>query len=337
MDIARDQRRRAWVAQTLGLDAFELSSASEDASFRSYWRVEAGGRTHILMDAPPDRESIAEWLDIATRLVDAGLHAPTIVAADQSAGFVLMEDLGDRTYLPALDESSVDVLYADALDALLRLQTSASVEGLPEYDRARLLAEMRLMPEWLLHRHLGFAPDTAQAEVIDMAFDFLADAALEQPRTFVHRDFHSRNLLVLDSGNPGIIDFQDAVVGPLAYDLVSLLRDCYIAWDSARVAGWVEGYRLRAAAAHLIGPDVDSTRFMRWFDLIGLQRHIKVLGIFCRLWYRDGKVRYLADLPLVWRYTMDVAHRYPELTAFAYLLEHAMGQREISEPALPAT
>lgn len=330
MDTTREQRRLAWVAKALGHDAFALSSASEDASFRSYWRVESDGRTHILMDAPPLKESIGEWLDIAARLGAAGLHAPTVVAADVDAGFVLMEDFGDRTYLPALDEGSADALYADALDALLRMQTSVAVEGLPEYDRARLLAEMRLLPEWLLHRHLGFTADVLQAELIENAFGFLADAALEQPRTFVHRDFHSRNLLVLDSGNPGIIDFQDAVVGPLTYDLASLLRDCYIAWDGARVNGWVEAYRLRAAAAHLIGPEVDETRFLRWFDLIGLQRHIKVLGIFCRLWYRDGKIRYLADLALTWRYTIDVARRYPELHALADLLERAVDGRDIS-------
>jgi aminoglycoside/choline kinase family phosphotransferase len=355
----RAEALRKFVHATLADAVHDIRPASADASFRSYWRVTGNGPTRIVMDAPPGKEDIAPWLDVAARLRQAGVHAPEVFAVDPGQGFVLMEDLGTRTYLPELEDASVDALYADALDALLRMQSTVDVAGLPPYDRGRLVAEMELLPEWFLRRHLGFAPECDEWDVIEAAFTFLVHAAQEQPRAFVHRDFHSRNLLICrDSGSgigdsdeqvarkpvqspgvapgmissPGIIDFQDAVIGPVTYDLVSLLRDCYIEWEAERVDGWVEAHRLRLRHAHLLGTDVDATRFRRWFDLTGLQRHIKVLGIFCRLWYRDGKAQYLADLPLVWRYALDVARRYPELAAFAVLLERALGGRDITQP-----
>ncbi|MBL0165219.1 MAG: phosphotransferase [Xanthomonadales bacterium] len=339
MHDSLDQRRRDWLCSLLGNPDARLSRASEDASFRSYWRVESAGKTFVLMDAPPGKEDLTSWLDIDARLRAAGLHAPQILGVDQSLGFVLMEDLGTRTYLPELAHESVDALYADAFDALLRMQTMVDVAGLPAYDRQRLLSEMELLPEWFLKRHLGHAISGEEREIIEAAFGFLVQAAEEQPRAFVHRDFHSRNLMVVEHSpasdghgvlvNPGIIDFQDGVIGPITYDLVSLLRDCYIEWDAERVAGWVESYRLRLRSAHLLGPEVGNAQFSRWFDLIGLQRHIKVLGIFCRLWYRDGKRQYLDDLPLCWSYAISVARRYPELHAFAALLESALGERDI--------
>jgi N-acetylmuramate 1-kinase len=341
--IDRQSALRQFVQTSLKGRLFALSRASEDASFRSYWRVaadqESSPSSWVLMDAPPDKESLQPWLDIDARLRKAGLHAPEIFAVDHEQGFVLMEDLGARTYLPELDSGSVDALYADALDALLRMQRSVDVSGLPEYDRQRLTAEMELLPEWFLQRHLGHPISRDERDIINAAFTFLADAAEEQPRAFVHRDFHSRNLMIVDPAgsadhpgilpNPAIVDFQDAVIGPITYDLVSLLRDCYIEWDSEHVEGWVDSYRLRLQSAHLIGIEVSAARFSRWFDLIGLQRHIKVLGIFCRLWYRDGKRQYLGDLPLCWRYAITVAHRYPELAEFAALLERALGSGDI--------
>ena len=335
----RAAARRRFVAQALGRDGLAIAPASADASFRSYWRVASPDGTRVVMDAPPSREDIGPWLDVDARLRAAGLHAPEVFAVDREAGFVLMEDLGARTYLPELDEDSVDALYADALDALLRMQAQVDVAGLPPYDRTRLVAEMELLPEWFLGRHLGFTPDCDEWDIVEAAFTFLVHAALEQPRAFVHRDFHSRNLLVVPRedgadalASPAIIDFQDAVVGPVTYDLVSLLRDCYIEWDAARVDGWIESHRLRLRAAHLIGPDTGELDFRRWVDLMGVQRHLKVLGIFCRLWYRDGKAQYLADLPRVWRYAMGVMRRYPELGAFAGLLEKALGGRDIAQP-----
>ncbi|MFB9068444.1 aminoglycoside phosphotransferase family protein [Pseudofulvimonas gallinarii] len=327
----RARLRHDWIHARLG-DAIEsVEPASADASFRSYWRVHlADGGTRIVMDAPPDKEDVAPWLDIAGRLRRAGVHAPQVHAADTSAGFLLLEDLGTRTYLPALDDHSVDALYGAALDTLLQMQARADTGGLPDYDEARLVAEMELLPEWFLRRHLGVVPECEEWDTIESAFRMLVDSARSQPRTFVHRDYHSRNLLVLDQGGPGVIDFQDAVLGPVTYDLVSLLRDCYIAWPIDRVDAWVEGYRRRLVEAGL--SDADARRFRRWFDLMGLQRHIKVLGIFCRLWYRDGKASYLGDLPLVWRYTDEVMALYPEFEGLRTLLQRWIGGRDLRIP-----
>lgn len=336
---------RRFVEARLGRRDLEIERASADASFRSYWRVsghtESTGaiETWVVMDAPPDKEDLGPWLDIGARLRDAGLHAPRVFAVDTEQGFVLMEDLGARTFLPELNSHTADTLYADALDALSRMQRELKVDGLPHYDRQRLINEMQLLPIWFLDQHLGYLPTADESNTIEAAFTFLAESADEQPSAFVHRDYHSRNLLLVDRketedatsmlDNPAIVDFQDAVIGPITYDLVSLLRDCYIEWDHEQVEGWVESYRLRLLTSHQIGPEIDTTRFTRWFDLMGLQRHIKVLGIFCRLWYRDGKNQYLGDLPLVWRYTVQVAARYPELGEFLELLKRAMGDRDI--------
>jgi len=303
--------------------------ASADASFRSYWRVSDGARTWIVIDAPPEKENTAPWLDIGARLHRAGLHTLEVLATDLNEGFVLMEDLGTRTYLPELNDTTADALYADACAALARMQ-GVDTDGLPHFDRAQIVMELELMPEWFLRRHLGFAPSCEQWDIIEAAFTYLVHAALEQPRAFMHRDYHSRNLLITGNNNPGIIDFQGAMLGPVAYDLASLLRDCYIAWPIERVDAWVEGYRRRLADAGI--ERVDGARFRRWFDLIGLQRHIKVLGIFCRLFYRDAKPGYLGDLPRVLAYVLDVARLYPELVAFADLLERAVAGRDLTQP-----
>ncbi|MGN6518720.1 MAG: aminoglycoside phosphotransferase family protein [Dokdonella sp.] len=337
--------------------AATIETASADASMRSYWRVSSpDASTRILMDAPHDAAELDAWLDIGARLRAAGLHAPEVLAVDREQGFVLMEDLGTRTYLPELDEHSADRLYGDAFDALLRMQTRVHTNGLPAFDRGRLVTEMELLPEWFLGRHLGYVPTCEEWDVIEAAFTFLAHAALEQPRAFMHRDYHSRNLLVCEVAqqgangpsasaavagafpgipSPGIVDFQGAVAGPITYDLASLLRDCYIEWPQERIGGWVAAYRERLRHAHLIGVEVDGARFRRWFDLAGLQRHVKVLGLFCRLWYRDGKAQYLGDLPLVWRYVTQVAHGYPELADFVALLERVLGERDITRAREP--
>ena len=342
----RAAARRRFAEAALSTTALDIGVASADASARSYWRVRTPGQPpRILMDAPHDAQELDAWLDVGARLRTAGLHAPDVFAVDRERGFVLMEDLGTRTYLPALDDASADRLYADAFDALLRMQTQVATDGLPAFDRSRLVTEMELMPEWFLQRHLGYTLACEEWDVIEGAFTFLVHAALEQPRVFMHRDWHSRNLLVCrDSdergpasegapglSSPGIVDFQGAVAGPLAYDLASLLRDCYIEWPAERVDGWIAAYRERLHHAHLVGADVDAARFRRWFDLIGLQRHVKVLGIFCRLHYRDGKPQYLADLPLVWRYVTRVAAGYPEFADFVALLERALGGRDITQ------
>jgi aminoglycoside/choline kinase family phosphotransferase len=326
----RAAQRLDFVRRHQSTADFRIAPASTDASFRSYWRVQAGSASLILMDAPPDKEPVAPWLDIAARLRGAGLHAPQVLASDTATGFVLMEDLGNRAYLPELTAASADALYADALDALGRMQ-AVDTSGLPAYDRTQLVTELELMPEWFLQRHLAFAPSCEEWDVIEAASTYLVHAALEQPRCFVHRDYHSRNLMIVDDNNPAVIDFQGAMLGPIAYDLASLLRDCYIAWPGARVDAWVEAYRQRLIAAGIV--NVEAAHFRRWFDLTGLQRHIKVLGIFCRLNYRDGKPGYLADLPRVFAYVAEVARQYPALVDFSTLLQRAVGGRDLTVPA----
>ena len=348
----RTAARLAWTRATLGDPALQLAPASADASFRSYWRTHHQGQSWIVMDSPPAQEDPQPWLAIGARLAAAGLHVPAVRAHDLRQGFLLIEDLGSDLYLPALTEDTVDALYGAAMDALLRMQSHTDVRGMPAYDRAFLQRELELMPAWFLGRHLGHAADAPEQQLLQDAFDLLLHEAMAQPRCFVHRDFHSRNLLIVagerptDASaqlsspgiiatgllSPGIIDFQGALLGPLTYDLASLLRDCYIGWDPARVAGWVEDYRLRLQQAGLIEASVDRARFLRWFDLIGLQRHLKVLGIFCRLAYRDGKPGYLDDLPRVYRYVIEVASRYPELAALAALLERSVGARDLRLP-----
>ncbi|MGN2252434.1 aminoglycoside phosphotransferase family protein [Frateuria sp. GZRe12] len=357
----RAAARLAWARATLHDDTLTLTPASSDASFRSYWRTQ-GEDGWIVMDSPPALEDPAPWLAIGQRLRDAGLHAPVVLAHDLAQGFLVIEDFGRQDYLSCLNPDTADALYAQAMDALLRIQANVDGSDLPPYNRAFLQRELELMPEWFLQRHLGYTPECEEWDVIEQAFTVLLHNAAEQPRVFVHRDFHSRNLMqvqdkpsgalrplclttLIEAGpraelggqpmlrNPGIIDFQGALHGPLAYDLASLLRDCYIAWDETRVAQWVEQYRQRAQQAGLLDATVGRERFQRWFDLIGLQRHIKVLGIFCRLWYRDGKRGYLADLPRVLGYVLTVAHRYPELADLAALIERCVGERDITAPA----
>lgn len=326
----RESLRLDWTRRALADPDASIERATNDASFRSYWRAHSAGRSWVLMDAPPDKEDIRPWLDVASRLARAGVHVPDIQAADAERGFVLMEDMGDRLLLPELSESNADRHYGDAMQAIVRMQLNADTTGLPAYDEARLVAEMELMPEWLLKRHLGYTPECGEWDAVEHAFRALVTSARAQPQVFVHRDFHSRNLLLTGRDDPGVIDFQDAVLGPITYDLVSLLRDCYIAWPQARVEAWVEQHRQRLADAGFTVPGPEA--FLRAFDLMGLQRHIKVLGIFCRLWYRDGKAGYLQDLPLVWRYTRDVGRRYPETAPLVDLIERSIGDRELTVP-----
>lgn len=326
----RESLRLDWTRRALGDPEAPLERATHDASFRSYWRTRSADRSWIVMDAPPDREDTRPWLDIAARLARVGLHVPEIQSADPERGFVLMEDLGNRQLLPELNESTADRFYGDAMDALLVMQRDADADGLPVYDEAFLVSEMELMPEWLLRRHLGYTPECTEWDVVEVAFRALVANARQQPQVFVHRDYHSRNLMVTDRDNPGIVDFQGAMRGPLTYDLASLLRDCYIRWPDARVHAWVEEYRRKLVAAGVTS--VTPAAFQRAFDLMGLQRHIKVLGIFCRLWYRDGKAGYLQDLPLVWGYTRDVGRRYPDIAPMIDLVERIIGDRDLTVP-----
>jgi len=325
----RSAARLAWARQATGDASLELESASSDASFRSYWRGYVDGQPVIVMDSPPDREDPAPWIAIGKRLADAGVHVPKVMVADVAQGFLLIEDLGTRTYLPELDEGTVDALYGDALDALLRMQMHVDTNGLPSFNHEWQTMELEIMPTWLLQTHLGITVECEEWDIIEGAFTAIMHAIDEQPRAFMHRDYHSRNLLVTTEHSPGVIDFQGAMSGPITYDLASLLRDAYIVWDNERVEGWVEAYRLRLLDARLLDETIDADRFRRWFDLTGLQRHIKILGLFCRLHYRDGKTGYLADLPRVLRYVLDTARRHADVAPLADYIEAKIDRRDI--------
>lgn len=303
-----------------------LAPASSDASFRRYWRVTHAGGSLIAMDAPPTHEDCGRFADLARRFRAIGLNTPEVHAEDTEQGFLLLSDLGDRLYLAQLTPDNADALYRDALAALAIIQRRGPLEGLPHYDGPFLLREMALFREWFLERHLGLVLDADAAALFDAACRLLAESALEQPCVCVHRDFHSRNLMLTEPDNPGVLDFQDAVVGPLTYDLVSLLRDCYIAWPEERVTDWALGYHREAMRLGLL-EDVSPERFVRWFDLMGMQRHLKACGIFARLHHRDGKPGYLGDIPRTLGYVRLVAGRYPEFAALARWLTDAVVPR----------
>jgi aminoglycoside/choline kinase family phosphotransferase len=312
-----------WLRAELAMGQFEIAPASADASFRRYFRVTRGVETCIVMDAPPDKEDLEPFLRVDALLASTGVNVPRVMASDKAQGFLLLSDLGSRQYLTELTQGGdVERLYGDALQALAAMQIRGRdfATELAPYDRALLVREMELLPEWFLERHLGIAVDRELRQMLDRLYEALVQAALEQPASFVHRDYHSRNLMLTSAHNPGILDFQDAVYGAVTYDLVSLLKDCYIAWPAERVRGWALAHRAALAqAGFAVG--AEPAQFLRWFDLMGLQRHIKVLGIFARLWYRDGKRNYLTDLPLVLQYTRSAAEQYPETREFAQFLQ----------------
>ncbi len=299
-----------WLSAQLGDKPFELAPASADASFRRYFRVRCGDESHIVMDAPPGKEDCRPFVAVARAFSRVGLNVPEVLAADLENGFLLLSDFGDRQYLQVLNAGNVGGLYDDALQSLLVLQGAGSGGGiLPPYDEALLLKEMDLFRDWYLEGYLGMSLDAGQARLLERSFSLLAASALEQPRVWVHRDYHSRNLMLVEGRNPGILDFQDAVYGPLCYDLVSLLRDCYIAWPAAQVDAWVEAYFTRARTQGGL-EGIDLAQFRRWFDWMGMQRHFKAIGIFSRLYLRDGKPGYLGDIPRTMNYVLESAARY---------------------------
>lgn len=331
---------RTWLREGLRFGEFELAPASADASFRRYFRVTRPGRASlIVMDAPPDRENVGPYLRVAEMLGEIGVHAPRVLERNAEAGFLLITDLGSLTYLRALEKGGrADALYGDAIAALVAVQVRGAryAKQLPPYDAKLLRFEMGLFQDWLLTRHLGVTLDADEASMLAQAMNLLTESALAQPRVFVHRDYHSRNLMVCPGANPGILDFQDAVYGPLTYDLVSLLRDCYIAWPAAQVREWIATYSRRAESQ---GLDLagDDWQFARWFDLMCVQRHLKTSGIFCRLWYRDGKPGYLDDIPRTLGYVREAARRHAELEALVDLLDRHVLPRLAERRAAVAT
>ena len=310
-----------WLNEVVDDGGVQVTPASEDASFRRYFRVTTEShpdQTLIAMDAPPDKEDTGPFITISSMLVDAGIHAPEVLKVNKDLGFLLLSDLGSQPYLAALNDESVDSLYGDALDALLLMQRDVShdANSIPPYDQALLMREMELFREWYLRRHRNLMLTASQQEMLDTVYQLLAESALEQPRVFVHRDYHSRNLMVTSENNPGVLDFQDAVIGPVTYDLVSLLRDCYIQWPRDRVEHWALDYMHKAAREGVfeLTEGMTDEVLLRWFDWMGVQRHLKASGIFARLWLRDGKPGYLDDIPRTLGYVRDVSSRYEALS-----------------------
>ncbi|GAA5172502.1 aminoglycoside phosphotransferase family protein [Viridibacterium curvum] len=318
--MQRLEQLHQWVAQQFPDQQTVITPASADASFRRYFRVALpDGNTRIVMDAPPEHEDCRPFIHVARLFGAAGAHVPEIHAEDLQQGFLLLSDLGSSTYLSALTDDNADTLYADALGALAAIQRASRPGLLPEYDRAHLLREMELFPVWYIARHKGVTLTEADSASLYEVFDRIIEVNLAEPKVFVHRDFHSRNLM-LTAPNPGVIDFQDAVYGPLTYDLASLFKDAYIEWPEERTIDWLVRYW---EAARQIGLPVreDFADFHRDYEFMGAQRHIKVLGIFARLYHRDGKDGYLKDLPLVLKYLRKTCQRYTELRPLAHLLE----------------
>ena len=328
---AGQDARLALLTEWLGsLNLVETGSrrpASTDASFRRYFRLDVAlalrdklGDTLIAMDAPPERENVPAFIHVQGLLQEAGVTVPNIVARDVERGFLLLSDLGTTTYLQRLDPDNSAFMYSDAVDALIKFQLHSQPGVLQEFDRAFVLREMNLFPEWYLGRHLGVTLSEAQQAQLDKVFETIISNVLAQQQVFMHRDFHSRNLMFLDAGNPGVLDFQDAVYGPVTYDLASLLRDAYIQWDEEIVLDWVVRYWQSAKQVGLpVNPDIDA--FYRDFEFMALQRHLKILGIFCRLNYRDSKAIYMGDLPTVLDYVRKTANRYTELKPLLRLLD----------------
>ncbi|MDQ3495741.1 MAG: phosphotransferase [Pseudomonadota bacterium] len=322
----REARRLGWSRQVLGDATASLARASTDAGFRSYWRVSAGGDTCIVMDSPPALEDVRPWLRVHALLEAAGVRVPRVLAEEVAEGFLLLEDLGSETLLQVLDAGNTDALFDAALTQLLRLQSIAVPAWLPAYDQALLSRELQLFEAWFLGRHLGVTLTAVERDALASVHRVLVHAALAQPQVLVHRDFMPRNLMPVGDG-PAVLDFQDAVVGPIAYDPLCLFKDAFLDWPQDRIDGWLDQYHARAAAAGL--PVPPRARFRRDVDLVGVQRHLKVLGIFARLHHRDGKPKYLQDAPRFITYLDAVLPRHPELAPLSALLERYV------HPALP--
>ncbi len=333
-DAGRRAAFEAWLAPLageLGLDLRSLAAASADASFRRYLRVRGTRGSFIVMDAPPPQEDVRPFVNIARRIAAAGLHAPEVLAADEAHGFLLLSDLGNRLYLDALREATpveADRLMREAIAALVKWQSQVDARGLPDYDDALLRRELALFPQWCVQTEFGQSWSDSQQAVWQRVCDLLVGSALAQPLVTVHRDWMPRNLMIANP-NPGILDFQDAVRGPVTYDIACMLRDAFISWDEERELDWAvrwwQGARgIDAMAGHAFADDFgECWRAIEW---MGLQRHLKVLGIFCRLKHRDGKPKYSADLPRFFDYATRVATRYAPLKPLLPLLEPLSGQ-----------
>jgi len=310
--VQRIEKIKSWL-HGLGYEDYGWETASSDASFRRYFRITlATEDSYIVMDAPPFKEDTGPFIHVSALMADIGLNVPVVKQANIEDGFLLLSDLGDIQYLSVLTADNANSLYGDAIRALLNLQAGAPRQGLPLYNHELLLREMELFREWYLQKHLGLRLSAKQQAMLDDMFELLAQSALEQPQVCVHRDYHSRNLMVTTANNPGILDFQDAVIGAVTYDLVSLLKDCYVAWPAEQVRNWALDYQQQAQQKEIMQP-VSEQQWLQWFDWMGVQRHLKATGIFARLDQRDGKPGYLKDIPRTLSYVLDVTDRYKAL------------------------
>lgn len=315
----RAQSAYDWASAQLGRKDLSIAPASADASFRRYFRLSAAGQSWVLMDAPPDKENCEPFIHIAGLVRDAKLNGPIVHAQDLAQGFLLLSDLGTQTYLHVINESNADALFAPAITALIQWQLSSKPHELPPYDDALLRRELALFPDWYVAKHLQRELTPSQASLLRGAEDVLVASALAQSKVYVHRDYMPRNLMI-STPNPGILDFQDAVYGPITYDVVSLFKDAFLSWPENRVRVWATQYWNEARAAGL-PLSSDFNAFYRDFELMGLQRHLKVLGIFARINYRDGKPHYLKDTPRFIRYVREVAGRHAELGGLVQLFD----------------
>ena len=320
-DIGNDPRREAldaWVAGFFG-HSVPGKSASSDASFRRYFRYSHNGQSIVAMDAPPDKEDCRPFVNVATLLAESGIYVPEILAEDCEQGYLLLSDLGQQTYLDVINADNADSLYHDAIDTLIRFQSQAATDNLPHYDAALLTRELTLFPEWYLQAHLQCDIDNSMRTLLDRLFNKLIEQVLSQATVFVHRDYMPRNLMI-STPNPGVLDFQDAVLGPISYDPICLFKDAFISWPEHRVQQWLSTYWAKAKQAGLPVP-ADFQQFQIDCDFMGVQRHLKVIGIFARICHRDGKPRYVADVPRFLAYLTTVAERRPELSELAQILD----------------
>jgi len=311
-----------WIKKYYPQD-FTIEKASEDASFRSYYRVISQGDTKIIMDAPPQHEPLTSFLDVTKRLALAKINVPIIYEVDESKGYILMSDLGKNNYLDALNKETVYCLYTDAIDVICRIQNDISSKGLEVFDMNIQIKEMGLFKDWFLEKHLKMKINQDQSIYLKDFNKILASRISKIPTTFIHRDFHSRNLMVTDKSNPGVLDYQDAMIGPITYDLVSLLKDCYIKWDDELI------YKMAKTYFQRLEKSMTYDEFEYWFDITGVQRHLKAIGIFSRLYYRDKKSSYLKDIPRTFDYIVDLCAKYPELHEFQILVKQIKSQGKL--------
>lgn len=328
----RKDQRQLWLVDYFKGNDFRVTAASEDASFRSYFRVSTEQNSYILMDAPPDHEDCHSFVAVQRLLAANGVQVPELFATDYELGFLLLGDFGDQLYLNAL-EAAIEAeqstasetptaasLYQAAIDTLINIQSIPAAKAqLPAYDEKLLMSEMQLFTDWFIGEHLGLTMHATEIQVLNQTYKLLTDNALQQPQVMVHRDYHSRNLMVIDGNQPGVIDFQDAVYGPLTYDLASLLKDCYISWPAVTIEHHCRYYLQQYNTENR--DSITFSQLLQWFELMAAQRHLKAIGIFCRLHYRDGKSSYLHDIPRTMNYLLETAAKHPELDAFNQLLK----------------